>query len=1495
MTYPNDKDARKYLDFSNHQTYSDRMKERVQKEPAIPSRDEERNIAIEEANQAMRDLQPYKTRPLSKQDKVLVMQGWNKALAFSSAFSEALLIYWRLICCAEVSEHDSSGGSTRAYSYPAEPMALVEKNKDPIYLCLRDRIEDAETLLMGLLDGAIRSLCPAHQVVHREAFRPMQDNALIERANGELSLECQSVDDHLALFARLGVKPEFWVRFILAVHWTMSTHAPYAQDDDVENLELGASQSALGRVVALYVAIPAIQTHKELTTLYMSPLVHKVQEVWNSFSSNGRADFGEIFYRKLLTEHPQLIDYFAKTDMDSLAVHLSMSLDMCIKNVHAMGAMNTTFRSALEQLAEVHRRMNVPTYSYVLVGATILECFQPKFEQEEAASRDSENPFLASDLRATLAKVYSEIMSLVYYPTLKQEKKIAAARGFYEQVKEELNWSENQLERRLVNIEEEVQRSGTYIQTTEELEVGARLAWRNASKCVGRIAWNTLVIRDCRHISDPNKMCDEMRNHLLEATAGTNIQSVMTVFKPQEPSEVFGTRFWSSQLVRYAAYKNMFTGEVIGDPANLALTEYLVNNGLWEPPEKVSQFDVLPLVLKVPGEKPFVKKLPEDCIFEVDLEHPDRPELSKLGLRWTTVPAISNFKMNLGGVVYQNMPFNGWFVSTEIVRNLMERYDVGPKIAEVIGIDIETDIMWRQAVSCELERMVVHSFQKHKFTIVDPMTVGRQFCTHVQREREQFGRECPAQWSWIGGLLGECYSMNSCFSHLNSWILCRSNTCDFKTGPTNPTWHLECRDYLIKPQYEYCSEGMLLHAVGRGGGEYGSATDATDHSTSDISDDDFEAVPTVLILYGSQTGNAEAAARRLKRELRLLQPTMMTLNEAKGLRMLVHTNYSHILVVCSTFGDGNPPTNARQFFDTQLPKFSGGQKFAVLGLGSTIYPQFCLAAENLERLLQKHGLEPIATLVKADEATGADSAIENWIHLVKSIILPPNIEVRVKEHSMLQSDDGRPSNSLRWLSSQEADEFVSPVPPGGSLCLSNDELAGRHAARSIRKVTFKSPAKYASGDHLSVMPVNSDSMMRRFLQCFHSELESAPFAGTVNGGDLLEYSSKQPFGVDAVENMQTMPADVFFETPTTLDYLLKHVVDLTLSHKCVVDLVELVKELIEKRIQSVEEKDRETFMAFPEIQSLLAKASSMIDSESSIHTEEVDSFISMHPTVVDFLENHRKCLLEPVFGGKPVLEMAEVLCVLPRLQPRFYSISSSNKVSPENVSITVGVLRVETSSGVKLNGVCSNFLARLKAGEEARIAIHKSSFRLPSDPQAPIMMVSAGTGIAPMMGFLDEKALAKKNGEAGSMIHLFYGCRTLQDFIYRSEIEEREDEGLVECHLALSRSVPRAYVQDKITKLGKDTAALLLRKDTHYYVCGDASMANMCYEHCIDVLRKYATMSRVGAAQHLKQMQVQGRWQTDVWGIISNYETAKKDIMNSKRKSAMLWMQHFQH
>ena len=252
----------------------------------------------------------------------------------------------------------------------------------------------------------------------------------------------------------------------------------------------------------------------------------------------------------------------------------------------------------------------------------------------------------------------------------------------------------------------------------------------------------------------PHEIFHEVVEHLKLATGGVSIQSVMTVFRPHQINEIWGMRLFSSQFVRYAGYVDEKSSEILGDTANVDFTNYLIEKNLWSPPVEKSAFDILPIVVKIPGnEIPFVYTLPQDVTHEVHLEHEKYPNVKNLGYKWAAVPAISNIVMNLGGIKYPCCPFNGWFLSTEIARNLMERYHVTEPLARELGMDIE-DKMLHPKVSAELENMILHSFEKNNFTIVDPTSVGKSFITHCKKERNA-GRDCPGQWSWIGGLVGK--------------------------------------------------------------------------------------------------------------------------------------------------------------------------------------------------------------------------------------------------------------------------------------------------------------------------------------------------------------------------------------------------------------------------------------------------------------------------------------------------------------------------------------------------------------------------------------------------------------------------------------------------------------------------------------------------------------------------------------------------------------------
>jgi hypothetical protein len=125
--------------------------------------------------------------PLSPADKVMVMQGWNKVLAFKTAFSEALWVYLRILVASKTGLAGAAENAVRC----------VELNKDPLLLCMMDRSSEAEDMLMGLLDGAFRSMCPAHQTVQREAYRAIVGDVHLKRSRGDaISLQCETPQDY---------------------------------------------------------------------------------------------------------------------------------------------------------------------------------------------------------------------------------------------------------------------------------------------------------------------------------------------------------------------------------------------------------------------------------------------------------------------------------------------------------------------------------------------------------------------------------------------------------------------------------------------------------------------------------------------------------------------------------------------------------------------------------------------------------------------------------------------------------------------------------------------------------------------------------------------------------------------------------------------------------------------------------------------------------------------------------------------------------------------------------------------------------------------------------------------------------------------------------------------------------------------------------------------------------------------------------------------------
>lgn len=232
----------------------------------------------------------------------------------------------------------------------------------------------------------------------------------------------------------------------------------------------------------------------------------------------------------------------------------------------------------------------------------------------------------------------------------------------------------------------------------------------------------------------------------------------------------------------------------------------------------------------------------------------------------------------------------------------------------------------------------------------------------------------------------------------------------------------------------------------------------------------------------------------------------------------------------------------------------------------------------------------------------------------------------------------------------------------------------------------------------------------------------------------------------------------------------------------------------------------------------------------------------------------------------PAALTAEQLAGLLRpLAPRLYSISSAPEEVGEEVHLTVGVLRYE-HNGIPRTGAASGFLGeRLEEEGSVRVFVEENPrFRLPENPETPVIMIGAGTGVAPFRAFMQQRAA---NGDSGKNWLIFGNQHFTQDFLYQTEWQGWAKDGLLNKYdFAWSRDQEeKIYVQHKI----REEAAELwqwLQQGAHIYVCGDASrMAKDVEQALLDTIAEQGGLSADDADEYLDNLRQEGRYQRDVY------------------------------
>ena len=280
------------------------------------------------------------------------------------------------------------------------------------------------------------------------------------------------------------------------------------------------------------------------------------------------------------------------------------------------------------------------------------------------------------------------------------------------------------------------------------LERNALAAWRNSSRCIGRLPWRSLRVVDARSASSAFDVFDAIMEHIIKSTNNGSIVPMITIF-PGFHSGTQRIRIWNTQFLAYAGYRKC-NGRILGDPLNHDLTNVALSLG-WRPRRSPTRFDLLPIIVQI-GSKLEYFDLPEETVLRIPLRHPNYRWFAQLNLEWYALPAISSMILVTPSEIFPAAPFSGWYMSTEIgVRNLGDshRYNQTPIIARHMGWDPrERSQLWRDRSLLILNEAVLFSFEKAGVRMTDHHTASKNFLKFLESESAT-GR-CPAaDWSWI--------------------------------------------------------------------------------------------------------------------------------------------------------------------------------------------------------------------------------------------------------------------------------------------------------------------------------------------------------------------------------------------------------------------------------------------------------------------------------------------------------------------------------------------------------------------------------------------------------------------------------------------------------------------------------------------------------------------------------------------------------------------------
>ncbi|PNS17437.1 NADPH-dependent diflavin oxidoreductase 1 [Sphaceloma murrayae] len=627
---------------------------------------------------------------------------------------------------------------------------------------------------------------------------------------------------------------------------------------------------------------------------------------------------------------------------------------------------------------------------------------------------------------------------------------------------------------------------------------------------------------------------------------------------------------------------------------------------------------------------------------------------------------------------------------------------------------------------------------------------------------------------------------------------------------------------------------------------------------------------TALVLYGSETGNAQDVADEIGRLTERLRFETVVLDlDSIDIRDLLR--YSIVIVAISTAGQGEFPQNARSLWKALLnsrlkPGVLRRMTFTTFGLGDSSYPRFNVAHRMLHGRLRQLGAQLFCPRGEGNEQhpEGHSAELRTWIlelrdSLEKHFPLPQGQDI-IAEDTFIE-----PKWKLRYVTTdQGTGRDISASPERGKTSDLPDE--------SLIPVKDSILADLVTNERLT--PSDHFQDVRLLDLSLHGAVQYS--AGAV----AVIYPKNFPADVDTFirgqnwEKIADTPMELVPSESNRLGTCASPLRHASLSHTT-------LRELLTNHLDILSIPRRSFF-------SSLAYFTKSGNEDEEYQRERI--FELANPELIDELWDYttrpRRTILE-IMPDFPSIKIPwQYACsILPVMRGRQFSIASGGHWKTDLADVH-GRTRVQLLVAVanppnpiikyrKRHGVCTRYIATLKAGQQVKIGMQPGYLGVKAkDYEVPMIMIGPGTGLAPMRSLVYERLQCARDGgfvHAGNPLDgcmLFFGCRNRSaDYFFQQEWGELEREGLKTC-VAFSREkeTPRTYVQDLIMKEAEAVFDAIDKQGGKIFVCGSSgNMPKGVRQAFVDVIKQQASLEAEEAEAYLDKLEKQGRYKQETW------------------------------